>query len=193
MYCLRLENYSLVAVTLLVSEHLLHQVLKGKRVGSLDGEAESSAPDLSGHDTESSGNTKEHGVVVELVQAVVHEEGAGAGVNVGPRVADLASGLKHVGDHSVAGLDKVDEIVVLDILVSEGELAHEARVGLAEHGVTVSGNDLAAGEGVIDVLSDVVLSPLAAKLCLEVEEELEALLVGETVKGASETIHTGRE
>lgn len=54
---------------------LLDKVLKGEGVGSLNGEAEGSAPHLGGHDTEGARHTEEDGVVIELVEAVVHEEG----------------------------------------------------------------------------------------------------------------------
>jgi hypothetical protein len=178
----------------LIVLHLLDEMLEGERVGSLDGEAETSAPDLGGHDTEGSGDTEEDSVVVKLVEAVVHQESTGAGVNVGPRVADLACGLKHVGDDLVASLHEVHKVVVLgDVLIGELELAHEARISLAENGVTVPGHDFAAGEGVLDVSPNVVLSPLVAKAILEVKKELEALLVGKAVQGTSEAVHTSRE
>jgi len=88
--------------------NLLNEVLKSERVGSLDGEAEGSAPDLGGHDTEGAGHTEEDSVVVELVEAVVHEEGTGTGVNVGPGVRDLTSGLEDLRDDLVASLHQVD-------------------------------------------------------------------------------------
>ena len=55
--------------------NLLDEMLQGEGVWSLNGEAEGSAPDLSGHYTEGTGNTEEDGVVVELVETVVHQEG----------------------------------------------------------------------------------------------------------------------
>jgi hypothetical protein len=150
--------------------HLLDEMLEGERVGSLNGQTETSAPNLGGHDTESSGNTEEHGVVVKLVQAVVHQKGARAGVDVGPRVADLARCLEHVGDHLIASLHEVHKVVILgDVLVGELELAHKARISLAEDGVTVSRHNLTAGKGVLDIGSDVILSPLGAEAVLEVE------------------------
>ena len=172
---------------------LLDEVLQGERIGALNGETETAGPDLSGHNTEGARDAEQNGVVVELVETVVHEEGAGAGVNVGPGVADLTGGLEHVGDHSVASLNEVNKVIVLDVLLSEVKLAHEARIGLTEDGVTVSGDDLAAGKGVLNIVSNVIFVPGLAELGLEVEEELEALLVGETVEGSSETVHTSGE
>lgn len=120
----------------------------------------------------------------------MHQESTGTSINVGPRVGDLTSGLKNVGDHTVASLDKVDEVVILDVGLSEVELAHEARVGLSEDGVAVSGDNLPAGEDILNVATDIVFGPLGSELLLEVEEELEALLVSETVERASKTVHT---
>lgn len=182
---------TVAVVDVVIVLNLLNEMLEGKRVGSLDGEAETTGPDLSGHNTEGAGNAEENGVVVELVETVVHKEGAGSSVDVGPGVGDLTSCLEDVGDHSIASLYEVHEVVVLaDELVGEVELAHEARVGLSEDGVAISRNDLATGKGVLHVLSDVIFSPGLAKLVLEIEEELEALLVSETVEGTGEAVHT---
>ena len=40
------------------------------------------------------------------------------------------------------------------------------------------------------MLLDVVLGPVLTVLLLEVEDEGEALLIGEAVQGASQTVHT---
>lgn len=182
---------TVAVVDVVIVLNLLNEMLEGERVGSFDGEAETTGPDLSGHNTEGAGNAEENGVVVELVETVVHKQGAGSSVNVGPGVGDLTSCLEDVGDHSIASLYEVHEVVVLaDELVGEVELAHEARVGLSEDGVAISRNDLATGKGVLHVLSDVVFSPGLPKLVLEIEEELEALLVSETVERSGEAVHT---
>jgi hypothetical protein len=72
-------------------------------------------------------------------------------------------------NHLVAGLNKAHKVIVLNVLVSEGKLAHEARVCLTEDGMTVSWHDLAASKGILHVLSDIILSPLVTKFSLEVE------------------------
>jgi hypothetical protein len=46
-------------------------------------------------------------------------------------------------DDLVAGLYEVNEVIVLDVLVSKLDLAHEARVSLAEDGVTVAWDNFA--------------------------------------------------
>lgn len=145
---------------------LLDEVLKGERVGSLNWEAKGSAPDLGCHDTEGTRHTEEDSVVVELVEAVVHEEGTGSGINVGPGVGDLASCLKDLRDNLVASLNEVHEVIVLDVLVSKLELTHEARVSLTEDGVTVSWDDLAGGKSILNILSNVILIPVLSELGL---------------------------
>jgi hypothetical protein len=135
-----------VAMTVLNVEvvlNFLDKVLKCERVGSLNGEAKSSAPDLGGHDTEGARNTEEDGVVIELVETVVHKEGTRASINIGPGVRNLSSCLKDLRDHLVASLNEVNEVIVLDILVSELELAHEARISLSQDGVAVAWDYLA--------------------------------------------------
>jgi hypothetical protein len=126
-----------------------------------------------------------------LGEAVVHKEGTGATVNVGPGVLDLAGGGKQVGNHLVVSLDQVNKVIVLNVLISKLKFEDETGVSLTENGVTVSRDDLAGLEGVGDVGLDIFFSPVLSKLSLEVEDEAEALLVGESVKGASETVHTG--
>ncbi len=181
-----------VAVVLVVVKRLdlVDQVIKSERVGSLDRETKSSAPDLGGHHTEGSGYTEEHSVVVELVQAVVHEESTRAGINVGPGVAYLASGLKNVRDYLVDGLNKVDEVVVLNVLLSKVELAHKARIGLSQDGVTVSWDNLALLESILHILFNVLRSPVFAEAVLELKQPFQAFLVSEAVERAGKTVHT---
>ena len=56
--------------------------------------------------------------------------------------------------------------------------------------MTVAWHDLARGEGILHILSNVILGPGLAELGLEVEQELEAFLVSKAVKGSRKTIHT---
>lgn len=128
-----------------------------------------------------------------LGEAVVHKEGTGAAVNVGPGVLDLACSGKQVGNHLIVSLNQVNEVVVLNVLISKLELEDETGVGLTEDGVTVSGDNLARFKGVGDVGLNIFLGPVLTELSLKVQDEAKALLVGESVEGASETVHTGSE
>ena len=164
-----------------------------ERVGSFDGHAKGSGPHLGGHDSEGARNTKHHSVVVVLGQTVVHQEGARAAVNVGPRVLDLASGVEALGNLLVVGLDKIDEVVVLDVSLSKVKLTDESRIGLTQDSMTIARDDFSGFEGVVDVLGNVSLGPVISELFLELQDEVEALLVSKTVEGTSESVHTSRE
>jgi hypothetical protein len=59
--------------------------------------------------------------------------------------------------------------------------------------VAIPRDDLATSKNVLDILTDIILGPGLAELILKIEEELEALLVGKTVKGSSKSVHTSRE
>jgi len=83
-------------------------VLKVVGVRSFDGHAEGSAPNLSGRHTESARDTEQDGVVVVLGETVVHEEGTGATVYVGPGVLNLTSGSEDFGDDLVVGFDELN-------------------------------------------------------------------------------------
>ena len=63
----------------------------------------------------------------------------------------------------------------MDVLVGEVQLAHEARVSLPQHGVTISWNNLARLEGLVDELVDAFSGPIVTVLFLEGKEEVEAL------------------
>ena len=173
--------------------NFLDEVLQGERVGSLNREAEGSAPDLGCHDTEGARHTEEDCVVVKLVEAVVHQEGAGTGINVGPGVGYLASCLEHLRNDFVASLNEVHKVIILDILVSKLELAHEARICLTEDGVTISWDYFARCKSVLNILSNIILIPVLSELSLEIEQELQAFLVSKAVKRSSKTVHTSGE
>ena len=96
----------------------------------------------------------------------MHQEGTGAGINVGPGVGDLTSSLEDLRDNLVASLHEVNKVVVLNVFISKLELAHEARVSLTEDSVTVSGNDLAGGKSILNILSNIIFIPVLSKLGL---------------------------
>jgi len=123
----------------------------------------------------------------------VHEKGARAAVDVGEGVLYLSSGGQHFGNLFVVSLDQLDEVVVLDEFLGELELADKAGIGLAENGVSVSGNNLAGGHGVSHKLTDILTGPSFSVLLLKTEQVSETLLVGEAVERASKTVHTSRE
>lgn len=116
-----------------------------------------------------------------LGEAVMHEEGTGAAINIGPGVLDLAGSSKQVGNHLVVSLDQVNKVVVLDMLISELKLEDKTGVCLTEDGVTVSRDDLAGLESVGDVGLDIFLGPVLSEFLLKVQDEAKALLVCKSV------------
>lgn len=169
------------------------EVLQIKGVGALDGQTEGTAPYLSRHDTEGTRDSEEDGVVIMLGKTVVHEEGTRAAIDIGPWVLDLASSVEALGDLLVVSLDELDKVVVVNVLVRELKLADKARIGLAEHSVTISWNDLTRLESDIDELTNILTSPAITVLLLEGKEVIQALLVGETVKGSGQAVHASGE
>lgn len=162
-------------------------------VRSLDGHAEGSGPDLSGGDSESARDTEQDGVVIVLGETVVHEEGTGSTVDIGEGVLNLTSSSEDFGDDLVVGFNELNQVRSLNEFVGEVEFADETGVGLSQDGVSVSGNNLTGGHGVGDVLTDIVLGPGVSVLLDESEDVVEALLVGETVEGSSESVKTSGE
>lgn len=175
--------------SLLASCGSLFEVHQVEGVRSFDWHTQSARPHLRGHHAERARNAEEHSVVVVLGQAVVHKQSARTAVNVGPGVLDLASGSQEVGNRFVVCLDEIHKVVILDVLAGEVKLKHEARIRLSKNGMAVSRHNLARLESVGNVLLDVILGPVLTVLLLEFEDEAQALLVCETVQGASKTVH----
>ena len=160
---------------------LFLQVLQVERVRSFNGHSKCTGPNLSGHNTERAGHAEQNCVVVVLGETVVHEESAGTAVNVWPRVLDFASCREKVWNSLEVCLDKVYQVVVLDVFFSELKFEHETRIRLAQDSVAVTGNNFAGFERVSNVLLDVFFSPVLTELFLEVKNKAKALLVGKSM------------
>ena len=76
--------------------------------GPFDGQAEGSVPDGGGEHSPASAHTEHHSVVVLLVQSIVGQKSAAAGVNIRPRVAHLSSGEQFFRNNTIAGFNQVD-------------------------------------------------------------------------------------
>ena len=57
--------------------------------------------------------------------------------------------------------------------------------------MTVAWYDLASFHSLIDIVLDVILGPVLSVLLRETQNEVQALLVGESVQWTGETVHTG--
>ena len=94
--------------------------------------------------------------------------------DAGNNVVDLANELEHR--------------VVGEVLEGELALSSVARVGLAEDGVAVTGDDLATLESGPDVVTDSLVGCVLADLGLHAAEPDQNLLVGKTVEGTRKTV-----
>mmetsp|Transcript_31332 Transcript_31332/g.56877 ORF Transcript_31332/g.56877 Transcript_31332/m.56877 type:complete len:423 (-) Transcript_31332:174-1442(-) len=115
------------------------------------------------------------------------------GIDIGPGVLHLAGLGENGGDDLVEEVDHLEEVVVGEVLLAELALAGVAGVGLTEDGVAVSGDDLAGGKGVDDVLLDLVAGGGLSESSLHLVEPAEDLLVGEAMEGTGEAVDAGGE
>ena len=164
------------------------------RLWTLEGHTQSTVPDQLGQHSETTGDTEENGVEVLLNQTIGREEDTRVGIDVGPGVLGLAVLEENAGSDGVDLGDELEEGIVGDVLQGELTLASVTGIGLAENGVTVTGNNLAALEGLPDVLLDgLVRDILATELLAHLGDPAENLLVGQSVEGTSKTVQTGSE
>ena len=110
---------------------------------SLNGEAEGTVPDKRRQDTERARHAKQHRVKVLLSKAVVGEEDAAVGIDVGPGVGSLALLKQNVGHNLVQLAHKAEELVIGQVLERKLALACVAGVGLAKNSVAIAGHNLA--------------------------------------------------
>lgn len=141
---------------------------------------EGTIPDELSSNTERTGYTKQHGVELHLMKTVVGQESTRMGVDIRPRVLRLASLKKDVRDDVVDLADELEERVLGEVLESELALSSVAGVGLAQDGVAIAGNDLAALESGPDVFLDGLIGSIGADLVLHLLEPDEHFLVGQT-------------
>ena len=168
--------------------------LGGDGFRALEGEGESAIPDEGREDTEGAGDTEEDSVVLVLSHAVVDEEAARVGINVGPGVLGLTVLSENTGGDLVDLGDELEERILRQVLQGELALSGVTGIGLTKNGVTVARNDLTRVEGIPEGLLDLISSGvLGTDLLLELDDPAEDLLVGETVEGSSETAHGSRE
>lgn len=182
--------FPLVTNRLQSSTNELGVRLGAERLGPLDGGADGTVDDELGKHTERAGHTEENRVVALLREAVVLEEDTGVGVDVGVGVLGLAVLGEDTGGDLVDLADELEHGVVRQVLLGELALGHVAGVGLAEDGVSVSGDDLAGLEGGPEVVLDRLVADVVANGLLHLLEPDEHFLVGETVERSSKTVET---
>ena len=117
------------------------------------------------------------------------QESATTSIDIRPWVADLASSEEFFGNNTVARLDKADKIAVFDVFLSEFEFTDESRVCLSQDGVTIARYDLTRGKGIFYKFPNVMLCPLFSVFLPNGMEEVQALLISESMKRSSQTAH----
>jgi hypothetical protein len=98
-----------------------------------------------------------------------------------------------IRDNVVDLADKLEERVFREMLERKLALGGIPGVGLAQHGVAVARNHLAALEGRPDVLLDSLIRRIFANLGLHLAQPDQDFLVRQTMERARETVERGGE
>jgi len=167
---------------------LLFDPLGGDTLGSLDRETQSTVPDDTRKDTQGTGDTEQDGVVVLLLQLVVLQQHTTVGINIRPRVSGLTVLSENLGDHIVQLSDQLEHGVLRQVLHGELTLTSVSRIGLTKNSVSETGNNTATVQDIPASLLDLVVGVrTVTESLLQVQQPTEDLLVGQTVKGTSQT------
>ena len=155
---------------------------------TLNGKTQGAVPDQLHQWAQSTTHTEGHGVVQGLLETVVVEEHTRRGVHVGVRVLGLAVLRQHLGGDLGVLLDQLEDWVGQHIRTGVGKVHQglEARVGLAENSVAVSGHDTARLEGFPQVGAHVLVSELGSDLVLHGQDPAQHFLRGQTVQWTSQ-------
>ena len=167
--------------------------LSAEGLGALNGHTKGTVDDQLGQDTNGTGHTEQDGVVVSLGQTVVLEEDTGVGIDIGVRVLGLAVLGQNAGGDLVDLADQLEQRVIGQLAEGKLALGDVTGVSLAEDGVAVTGDDLAAVQGGPEVVLDGLVADVVADGLLHLGDPVKDLLVSETVEGTGETLETGGE
>ena len=115
------------------------------------------------------------------------------GVHVGVGVLGLAVLGQDTRSDLVDLADQVEHGVIGQHAQSKLALRHVTGVSLAQDGVAVTGDDLAAVQGRPQVVGDGLVAEVVADGLLHLGEPVQDLLVGQTVERTSQTLQTGGE
>lgn len=118
------------------------------------------------------------------------EDDTTVGINIGPGVLDLAEFLKNGRNNLENSGGKLNKGIVLDVFSSEVFKMDVTRISVSQDSVTVTGNDLSGGEGVVGELLNLSFGDIVTDFLLDVEEPSEDFLVGQTVEGTGKTVYT---
>lgn len=169
-------------------------------VRPLDGQPESPGPHAIGEAANRPGDCEHHCVISVLDHSEVLQAGATVGVDVGEGILNLTDLPEDARNSLEADLHQLRDFVVLDVPLGKTLQMDESRIGLPEDSVPVAWHHSAFLQGLMDILLNDFLtgsSPIVeflnyANRYLEVDEPFQALLVGQPVKGPSQSVDSRR-
>mmetsp|Transcript_733 Transcript_733/g.1760 ORF Transcript_733/g.1760 Transcript_733/m.1760 type:complete len:424 (+) Transcript_733:332-1603(+) len=115
-------------------------------------------------------------------------------IDIGIRIGHLPVLGENSGHDLINGVDDFEERIVRHVFQSEFPLAGVPRVGFAQHGVSVSGNDLFGVQGLPGKFRDglgVDLLALGLEFGLQGLDPLEDFLVGQAVERSGKGVQAG--
>eukprot|EP00963_Diacronema_lutheri_P011688 scaffold1431_cov346-Pavlova_lutheri.AAC.33 len=124
---------------------------------------------------------------------VVLQENSTVGVHVGPGVLHLACLLQDPGDHLVQLGYQLEHGIIRQVLEGKLALAGVPRVGLPQHGMSISWYHLPRLERLPREVLNLFLGRIHPKLHLDALQPSKHLLVRQTVQGAGQAIQARRE
>lgn len=94
------------------------------------------------------------------------------------------------GDDLSALMEELNGRIILEMELSEISLMMESGIGFSKHGVSVSWNDSAGSDNLVDVVFNILVRDGSTLFLDELEEPLKNFLVSKSVEGTSETVNT---
>jgi hypothetical protein len=151
--------------------------LGAERLWSLNGHADGTIDDELGKHAEGTGNSKQNGVVVGLGETIILQENSAVGVDVGVWVLGLSVLGENAGGNLVDLGNKLEHGIVRQMLQCKLSLRDVARIGLAEDGVAIAGDDLPSLESGPEIVLDGLITKIVTNRLLHLLEPEENFLV----------------
>lgn len=111
-------------------------------------------------------------------------------IYVGIRILNLLVCEELLGDDLSALMEELNGGIILKMELSEISLMMESGIGFSENSVSVSWNDSAGSDDLVDVVFNILVRNGGTLFLDELEEPLEDFLVSKSVEGTSETVNT---
>jgi hypothetical protein len=118
------------------------------------------------------------------------EKGTWTGINIGPGVRDLASGLKFIWYNLIESLYEVDEVIILNVFIREVKFTNKSGVSFSKDSMAIARNNLTWSKSFLNMSFNIIFSPFVSVFLVEILSKLKAFLVSKSMKRTSKTIHT---